>query len=128
MCKMLDQYADKIKGSFSFFDRMIINGYFRPFLSEKMRSGALYQLNVLNKDFKSYFMNVTDMLIKNIENSASELGRPIKYLPSANVRKEDEAKAFLLSDPVDDLNPISHRFYFVVLFQIFFDGFIVSSG
>ena len=24
MCKMLDQYSDKIKGSFSFFDRMII--------------------------------------------------------------------------------------------------------
>ena len=26
MCKMIDQYADKIKGQFSFFDRMIING------------------------------------------------------------------------------------------------------
>ena len=36
--KMVDQYADKIKGPFSFFDRMIINGYFRPFLSERMRS------------------------------------------------------------------------------------------
>ena len=52
MCKMLNQYADKIKGSFSFFDRMILNGYFRPFLSEQMHGGALYSLNVLNKDFK----------------------------------------------------------------------------
>ena len=67
MYKMLDQYADKIKGSFSFFDRLIINGYLRPFLSEQMRGSALYKLNVLNKEFKSYFMNITDALIKNIE-------------------------------------------------------------
>ena len=26
MCKMINQYADKIKGQFAFFDRMIING------------------------------------------------------------------------------------------------------
>ncbi len=52
MCKILDQYADKIKGTFSFFDRMI-NGYFRPFLSGQMRGWALYQLGVLNKDFLS---------------------------------------------------------------------------
>ena len=102
MCKMLDQYADKIKGSFSFFDRMIINGYFRPFLSEQMRIGALYQLGVLYKDFKSYFMDVTKALTDHIENSATELGRPIKYLSSSNIRKEDVAKDFLQSNPVDD--------------------------
>ncbi len=26
MCKIINQYAGKIKGQFSFFDRMIING------------------------------------------------------------------------------------------------------
>lgn len=46
MCKMLDQYADKIKGIFSFFDRMIINGYILPLTSEHSRPGALSQLNV----------------------------------------------------------------------------------
>ena len=75
MCKMLDQYADKIKGSFSFFDRMIINGYFRPLLSEQMRVGALYQLGILYKDFKSYFMDVTKSLTEHIKNSTTELGR-----------------------------------------------------
>ena len=102
MCKMLNQYADKIKGSFSFFDRMIINGYFRPFLSEQMRAGALCRLGILYKDFKTYFMDVTKSLTDHIENSATELGRPIKYLSSSNIRKEDVAKDFLLSDPVDD--------------------------
>ena len=102
MCKILEQYSDKINGLFSFFDRMIINGYFRPLLSEQMRGGALYQLGVLYKDFKSYFMNITNSIISNIENSAAELGRPVKYLSSAKSCKEDEARAFLLAKPVDD--------------------------
>lgn len=102
MCKIVDQYADKIKGSFAFFDRVIINGYLRPFLSEKYRVSALGKAGVLLKDFRNHFMGVTESLKSHIENSANELGRPIKYLSSANIRKEDEAKAFLLSDPVDE--------------------------
>ena len=102
MCKMLEQYADKIKGSFSFFDRMIINGYFRSFIAEDMRSYALSRLGVLYKDFKQYFMGITEDLKKNIEDSASELGRPIRFLPSATTRKEDEAKAILRENPVED--------------------------
>ncbi len=73
-----------------------------PLLSEQMRSGALFQLGVLYKDFKSYFMDITNSIISHIENSAAELGRPVKYLPSAKSCKEDEARAFLLADPVDD--------------------------
>ena len=59
MCKMIDQYAEKIKGSFSFFDRMIINGYLRPLYYEHERSYGLQQLGVLYKDFKGYVMEVT---------------------------------------------------------------------
>ena len=52
MYTMIKQYADKIKGTFSFFDRMVINGYLLPFLAEQMRTGALSQLGILYKDFK----------------------------------------------------------------------------
>ena len=102
MCKMIDQYADKIKGQFSFFDRMIINGYFRPLLSEQTRIGYLYSMGIPLRDFTEYFKDVTDRLLKQIEDSAGELGRPVVYLPSAKDRKEDIAKGFLLSDPVDE--------------------------
>lgn len=101
MCKMIDQFADKIKGQFSFFDRMIINGYFRPLLSEQSRIGYLYSMGIPLRDFTDYFKNVTDRLIRQIECSAEELGRPVVYLPSAKDRKETIAKDFLLSDPVD---------------------------
>ena len=102
MCKMLDQYTDKIKGIFSFFDRMIINGYILPLTSEHSRSGALYQLGVLYKDFKTYFMNVTESIKSHIEDSASELGRPVIYLSSTKQRKEDVARDFLIKSPVED--------------------------
>ena len=67
MCNMLKQYDDKIKGTFSFFDRMIINGYLNPLMNEYSRSGALYQLGVLYKDYKSYFSKVTDSIKTRIE-------------------------------------------------------------
>lgn len=102
MCKMIDQYADKIKGQFSFFDRMIINGYFRPLLSEQTRIGYLYSLGIPLRDFTEYFKDVTAQLIRQIEDSAGELGRPVVYLPSAKDRKEDIAKGILLSAPVDE--------------------------
>ena len=85
MCKMIDQYADKIKGQFSFFDRMIINGYFRPLLSEQTRIGYLYSMGIPLRDFTEYFKDVTDRLLKQIEDSAGELGRPVVYLPSAKI-------------------------------------------
>ena len=95
MCKMLDQYADKIKGIFSFFDRMIINGYILPLTSEHSRPGALSQLNVLYKDFKTYFLDITESIKSRIEDSASELGRPVIYIPSAKQGKEDKFLRYL---------------------------------
>ena len=104
MCNMLDQYADKIKGTFSFFDRMIINGYLLPLMNEHSRAGSLYKLGVLYKDYKSYFTAVTDPIIKRIEDSAAGLGlgRPIRYLSFTKERKEDTAKSILSESPVDD--------------------------
>ncbi len=54
------------------------------------------------RDFTEYFRDITDRLMKQIESSAEELGRPVVYLPSAKERKENIAKDFLLSDPVGE--------------------------
>ena len=93
MCKILEQYNDKIKGTFSFFDRIIINGYINPLMNEYSRTGALYQLGILYKNYKDYFSNVTDSIKKGIEEGAAESGCPVIYLQSAKGRKEDIAKS-----------------------------------
>ncbi len=56
MCKAINQYADKIKGQFSFFNQMIINGYFRPLLSEQTRISYLYSMGIPLRDFTGYFI------------------------------------------------------------------------
>ena len=101
MCKILEQYSDKIKGIFAFFDRMVINGYIRPLMNEHSRSNALYSLGILYKDYKSYFSRVTQSITRCIEDNAVSLGRPVIYLPSARDRKEDIAKKILSESPVD---------------------------
>ena len=100
MYKIIEQYADNIKGSFSFFDRMIINGYLTPLMNEHSRAGALYRLGVLCKDFKPYFTSVTESIIKQVEGSAAELNRPVLYLPSAKECKEGIAKRILAESPL----------------------------
>ena len=66
---------------------------------ESMMAQSLWQMKILYKDFKDYFTNVTETLTSHIENNAAELGRPVKYLTSASIKKEDEAKAFLHQSP-----------------------------
>ena len=44
MCAIMDQYGQHVKGMFSFFDRMIIDGYIQPwtvenFLRREMTKG-----------------------------------------------------------------------------------------
>ena len=102
MCKMIDQYADKIKGSFSFFDRIIINGYIRPFYFEYERHFALSTLGVLYKDFKPYVMNITESIKSQIEDGAAELGRPVQYLGSAKTNKENIARSILEKDKIEE--------------------------
>lgn len=101
MCKILEQYENKIKGIFFFFDRMIINGYLLFFTAEHLRPGALAQLGVLYKDYKDYFMKVTESIKSRIETLASDLGRPVVYLPSTKEKKEDIAKKILAESPVE---------------------------
>ncbi len=73
----------------------------KPLMNEHSRAGALYQLGVLYKDFKTYFSSVTESISKQVEDSSSELGRPVVYLPSAKERKENIAKRILAESPVD---------------------------
>ncbi|MDE6221535.1 MAG: hypothetical protein K2G51_14120 [Lachnospiraceae bacterium] len=94
MCKMINQYADKIKGQFSFFDRMIINGDFCPLLSEQTRIGCLYSMGIPLRVFTEYFKGVTDRLAEQIESCSEQLGGPVVYLAFPKnikaVKKENE--------------------------------------
>ncbi len=99
---MLTQYADKINGVFSFFDRMIINGFLRPLFLEYRLPVTLYQLGIQYKEYKTFFTAVTEQITDKVGSMAAESGRPVIYLPSAKIKKEELVKGILKENPVTD--------------------------
>lgn len=76
MNTILEQYKDKINGSFSFFDRMIIKGHILQLFSLSGRKFFLSSLDVLLKDFSAYAEQVTSQIVSHVENMAASQKRP----------------------------------------------------
>lgn len=100
MKDILTQYKDKINGTFSFFDRMIITGHLRPFFN-----AMLYFLscqNVLLKDYGSYAQGITDGIKAHVQKYTDSLSRPLVYLNSPKTSKEQTALKCLGDSPVTE--------------------------
>lgn len=99
---ILEQFQDKINGTFSFFDRMIIKGHIRQFFSPSGKRHFLSENNILLKDFSSYANKVTDDIVSHVEKMAASGNRPLVYLPSAQTSKEQKALQILEEQPVTE--------------------------
>ena len=102
MSTILEQFKDKINGTFAFFDRMIIKGHIRQFFSNSGKGFFLSKQNVLLKDFSAYANQVTSDIVTHVEKMAEETHRPLRYLTSAKIPKEQTALEILRDDPVDE--------------------------
>ena len=101
MSNILDQFSDKINGLFSFFDRMIITGWLRPFLAFERRANALYNLGIPLKAYKEKTIEITGSIRQTIERTANEMGRPILKHDTSK-RMEEEALKVLKENPVEE--------------------------
>lgn len=102
MSTILEQFTEKINGTFSFFDRMILKGHIRQFFSTSGRGYFLSQHNILLKDFSAYANKVTGDIVSHVEKMAADQHRPMRYLTSAKTPKEQSALEILKSDPVEE--------------------------
>ena len=102
MNTILEQYKNKINGSFSFFDRMILKGHIRQFFSSSGKQYFLSERNVLIKDFSAFAEQVTSSIVSRAEEFAHASGRPLRYLTSPKISKEQTALEILESSPVDE--------------------------
>ena len=100
MSTILEQFKDKINGTFSFFDRIIIKGHIRQFFSASGKGFFLSEQNVLLKDFSAYASQVTSDLVAHVEKLAADAERPLIYLTSAKTSKEQTALEVLKNNPV----------------------------
>ena len=89
MNTILEQYKEKINGTFSFFDRIIIKGHIRQFFSPSGKRHFLSYNNILLKDFPAHAQSVTDRLCKHIEKLASDFIpfsiKPLTIIPTHGI-------------------------------------------
>jgi len=102
MNTILEQFQDKINGTFSFFDRIIIKGHIRQFFSPSGKRHFLSEHNVLLKDFPAFTEQVTHQVVSHVEFLTQLQGRPLISLPSSLDSKKEEARTVLQNSPVKE--------------------------
>lgn len=100
MQSFLTRYASEVKGTLSGFDRVRFRGTLRWLANTQGMGAWLHRANVLLKDFREYAMGLTDTIKQTTQRLAEREGRPMEYLPSSRIRKEDHARAIAQRDGV----------------------------
>lgn len=100
MKTFLSRYGSQIKGVLSGFDRVRFRGTIRWLSSLRGMGSFLATSGILLKDFKSWATDLTDRIRAATEELARAQGRPIEYLASSQVRKDERALAIAKADGV----------------------------
>lgn len=102
MEKFVSRYGSLVTGVLSGFDRLVFRGH----LIEIIRDSGMYFFLVAAKirllDFKDFVIATTNRLKEASLAEAGKLGRPVLYLDSPKVNKEDLARQVLTQHPVKE--------------------------
>ncbi len=101
MQEFLSRYADKIIGVLSGFDRLVLRGTLRQLAYPEGLDRFLRYQHVLLKHFGSWAERLTEQVRTASEQVASTAHRPVIYLASSQVSKEQLAEKILREQPVD---------------------------
>ena len=92
MDTLLDKLGTKVNGTITGFDRIVFKGIVRPIMHSAGMESFLLARRIKNKDFKSYVMAQSQLIVKSAEEiSKRECGQKVSYIPSINERKEELA-------------------------------------
>jgi len=94
----IQKYEQDVMGSLSGFDRLVFRGTLRRLLYPGGMDYCLAFLGVLLKDFGKYVLEVTTRIKEASLATARRAGRPIQYLASSQISKEDLARNITARD------------------------------
>ena len=89
MNAFLEKHAASVIGHLSGFDRLVLRGKLRALSYVEGMRGFTNAASILLKDFGQYAQAATDALKVGSLFRAEKLGRPIQYLDSPSVRKDE---------------------------------------
>jgi hypothetical protein len=90
----------QIDGVISGFDRLVLRGHLRAMAYQEGMKQYLSLNNVLLKEFAEHALRVTDRLKQASLSAAKRLGRPVKYLPSSQISKEETARSIAAEEGI----------------------------
>ncbi len=100
MHAFLEKFAGVVRGVLSGLDRVFIRGTLRGLAYPDGLKRFLWSQGVLLKDFGAYSQRVSDQVHEASLAEARRLGREIRYLNSAQLRKEDVAREIAARDHI----------------------------
>ncbi|MBZ5620717.1 MAG: hypothetical protein LAQ69_18620 [Acidobacteriia bacterium] len=100
MKEFIAKFGDRINGVLSGFDRLVFRGHLRGISYEAGMKRYLWANQVLNKEFGEHAEKTTERLKEASLAEARRLQRPVQYLPSSKVSKEDIARAIATKDGI----------------------------
>lgn len=102
MDSFVTRHASEVKGTLSGFDRVRFRGTLRWPANLSGMGVWLSHVNVLLKDFRDYAMGLTDRIKQATQELAEQAGRPVQYLASSSLRKEDLAREIAQRDGITE--------------------------
>jgi hypothetical protein len=102
MERFVTRHQDRIAGILTGFDRMLFRGTLRSISHPKGAEIWLSSRHVLLKDFAAYAQTLTARLKAQAAHLAAAAQRPIEYLESSRISKEDRARAIQQRDGITE--------------------------
>ena len=102
MHEFIAKHHDQITGTLSGFDRLVFRGTLRSIAHDEGMKRYLWANQILLKDFGSHVERVSRQLKEASLAEAEALGRPVKYLASSQVSKEEIARGIAAREGMGD--------------------------
>ncbi len=100
MQQFIAKHQDDIVGVLSGFDRLVMRGTLRSIAYARGMNLYLWNNQILLKDFGAHVEQVSQRLKAASLAEANAVGRPVRYLASAEVSKEDIARRIAAEDGI----------------------------
>ena len=100
MQQFIAKHQDQISGVLSGFDRLVFRGTLRSIAYAQGMSQYLWNNQILLKEFGSHVEQVSQRLKAASLAEATAAGRPVRYLASADISKEDIARRIAAEDGI----------------------------
>jgi len=101
MENFLQRHAGSVTGMLSGFDRVRLRGTIRLLANSNGLAAVLSYLGILLKDFKTYAMDLSEQLKSASLEVAMSAQRPVVYLSSSRLSKEDLARQIAHRDKIE---------------------------